>query len=65
MDWGCAGSVPVGSTRRRLSFFIMVLAFSRKMYWEVTLAETLEHFLSCHQHAFEYFGGGGAPGLGR
>jgi len=57
VDWGCAGSVPVGSTHRRLSFFLMVLAFSRKMYLEFTLAETLEHFLSCHQHAWEYFGG--------
>lgn len=57
VDWGYAGSVPVGSTHRRLSFFLMVLAFSRKMYLEFTLAETLEHFLSCHQHAFEYFGG--------
>ena len=57
VDWGCAGSVAVGSTRRRLSFFIMVLAFSRKMYLEFTLAETMEHFLSCHQHAFEYFNG--------
>ena len=38
VDWGCAGSVPVGSTQRRLSFFIMVLAFSRKMYLEFTLA---------------------------
>jgi hypothetical protein len=27
------------------------------MYLEFTLAETMEHFLSCHQHAFEYFGG--------
>jgi len=35
----------------------MVLAYSRKMYLEFTLAETMEHFLSCHQHAFEYFGG--------
>ena len=57
VDWGCAGSVPVGSTHRRLSFFIMVLAYSRKMYLEFTLAETLEHFLACHLHAFEYFGG--------
>jgi len=57
VDWGCAGSVPVGSTQRRLSFFIMVLAFSRKMYLEFTLAETMEHFLSCHQNALEYFGG--------
>lgn len=57
VDWGFAGWVPVGSTRRRLSFFLMVLAFSRKMYLEFTLAETLEHFLAGHQHAFEYFGG--------
>jgi transposase len=57
VDWGCAGSVAVGSTRRRLSFFLMVLAFSRKMYLEFTLAETMEHFLSCHQRAFEYFNG--------
>jgi transposase len=57
VDWGCAGWVPVGSTHRRLSFFLMVLAYSRKMYLEFTLAETLEHFLACHLHAFEYFGG--------
>jgi len=57
VDWGCAGWIPVGSTHRRLSFFVMVLAFSRKMYLEFTLAETLEHFLACHQHAFEYFRG--------
>lgn len=57
VDWGYAGMVPVGSTRRRLSFFVMVLAYSRKMYLEFTLAETMEHFLSCHQQAFVYFGG--------
>ncbi len=57
VDWGCAGSVPVGSTRRRLSFFHRALVFSRKLYLEFTLAETLEHFLGRHQHAFEYFGG--------
>ena len=59
VDWGGAGSVPVGATRRRRSFFLMVLAFSRKLYLEFTLAETLEHFLCAHQHAFEYFGGVG------
>ena len=57
VDWGFAGWVPVGTTRRRLSFFVMVLAFSRKMYLEFTLAETLEHFLFCHQNAFDSFGG--------
>jgi transposase len=55
VDWGSAGFLPVGSTQRRLSFFIMVLCYSRRMYVEFTLAQTQEHFLACHQHAFEYF----------
>lgn len=56
VDWGYAGAVNVGSTRRRLSFFVMVLCYSRMLYVEFTLAETQEHFLACHEHAFEYFG---------
>ena len=35
----------------------LALSGSRKLYLEFTLAETLEHFLSCHRHAFEYFDG--------
>jgi transposase len=57
VDWGCAGAVNVGGTRRRLSFFVMVLCHSRMLYVEFTLGETQEQFLDCHQHAFEYFGG--------
>ena len=57
VDWGCAGAVNVGGTRRRLSFFVMVLCYSRMLYVEFTLSETQEQFLDCHQHAFEYFGG--------
>lgn len=60
VDWGCAGSLALGATRRRLSFFVMVLAYSRMIYVEFTLGEALEHFLSCHQNALEFFGG--APG---
>lgn len=56
VDWGYAGRVRVGSTRRRMSFFVMVLCYSRMMYVEFTLGETQEQFLACHQHAFEYFG---------
>ena len=44
-------------TRRRLNFFVMVLGYSRKLYVEFTLSETLEQFLACHQNAFAYFGG--------
>lgn len=57
VDWGSCGSVNVGNTRRRLSFFVMVLCHSRFMYVEFTVSQTMEHWLSCHQHAFEFFGG--------
>jgi transposase len=52
VDWGEFGSISVGSTRRRLSFFVMVLCYSRLMYLEFTVSQTMEHFLACHQHAF-------------
>jgi transposase len=57
VDWGSFGSVPVGQTSRRLSFFVMVLCYSRLMDVEFTVSQTMEHFLACHQHAFEAFGG--------
>ena len=57
VDWGSYGSVRVGSTTRRLSFFVMVLCKSRMMYVEFTVLQTMEHFLGCHQNAFHYFGG--------
>jgi transposase len=56
VDWGSYGSVAVGETRRRLSFFVMVLCYSRMMYVEFTVSQTMEHFLACHQNAFEFFG---------
>jgi transposase len=56
VDWGSFGAVRVGSTSRRLSFFAMVLCYSRMMYLELTLSQTMEHFLACHQNAFDYFG---------
>lgn len=56
VDWGEYGSVNVGSTRRRLSFFVMVLCYSRMMYVEFTVSQSMEHFLGCHQNAFNFFG---------
>jgi transposase len=57
VDWGEFGSIGVGSTRRRLSFFLMVLCYSRRMYLEFTVSQTSEFFLSCHENAFAAFGG--------
>jgi len=56
VDWGSYGNVRVGSTSRRLSFFVMVLCHSRMMYVEFTVSQTMEHFLGCHQNAFHFFG---------
>ncbi|MGZ9032598.1 MAG: IS21 family transposase [Burkholderiaceae bacterium] len=57
VDWGAYGTVAVGNTRRRLSFFVMVLAFSRQMFVEFTVSQTTEHFLACHEHGFAALGG--------
>lgn len=52
VDWGSAGSVRVGNTRRALSFFVMVLCHSRWMYVEFVLGQGQEWFLGCHERAF-------------
>ena len=57
VDWGSFGSIAVGDTRRRLSFFVMVMCYSRMMYLEFTVSQTMEHWLSCHQNALQFFGG--------
>ena len=57
VDWGSFGTVPVGQTHRQLSCFVMVLCYSRMLYVEFTVSQTMEHFLACHHHAFDFFGG--------
>ncbi len=57
VDWGSFGTIAVGATQRRLSFFLMVLCYSRLMYLEFTVSQTMEFFLGCHEHAFSAFGG--------
>ena len=57
IDWGEYGAIGVGSTRRRLSFFVMVLCYSRLLYVEFTVSQTMEYFLAAHEHAFAAFQG--------
>jgi len=57
VDWGEYGTIAVGGTRRRLSFFVMVLCHSRMMYVEFFVSQQMEHFLSAHLNAFAAFGG--------
>jgi transposase len=56
VDWGSFGKIRVGESSRRLSFFVMVLCYSRMMYLEFTVSQTMEHFLACHHNAFTAFG---------
>jgi transposase len=55
VDWGSWGTIGVGNTRRQLSFFVMVLCHSRRMYLEFFVSQTMEHFLAAHEHAFTAF----------
>jgi len=57
VDWGSYGTINVGNTSRRLSFFLMVLCYSRRMYLEFTVSQEMEFFLACHENAFAAFGG--------
>jgi transposase len=57
VDWGHAGFLNVGQARRRLSFLVVMLCYSRLMYMEFALSQTLAHFLGVLQNAFLYFGG--------
>lgn len=57
VDWGSFGSVEVDGTRRALSFFVMVLGYSRFLHVEFTLGQGQEWWLGCHRRAFEKLGG--------
>lgn len=57
VDWGVWKGVDVPGGRRRVSFFVMVLCYSRMLYVEFFPGETMEYWLRGHRNAFEAFGG--------
>jgi transposase len=57
VDWARFGRIAIGTAERLLSCFVMVLCFSRALYFEFYLDESLESFLRAHSRAFESFGG--------
>jgi len=57
VDWAALGAHIIGGRRYKLSLFVMILGYSRMLFAEVVTDERSETFLSCHKHAFEYFGG--------
>jgi transposase len=57
VDWASFGSITIGTTRRPLSCFVMVLSWSRAIFARFVLDQTLESFLRCHLAAFASFEG--------
>ena len=57
VDWGNFGALQIGSARRVLSCFVLVLSWSRAVYARFALDQTLESFLRGHVEAFAALGG--------
>jgi transposase len=56
-DWASFSEVSLGRARRRLSAFVLTLAYSRALWLEFFFDQTLENFLLGHVHAFHDWGG--------
>jgi len=57
VDWGHFGHIMIGSAKRPLMAFVMVLSFSRKIFLRFYLNARMENFLRGHEAAFQYFMG--------
>ena len=57
VDWGSFGWMRIGTTQRPLSCFVMVLSWSRALFFDFALDQRMETFCALHQRAFEFFGG--------
>ena len=57
VDWAHFGKVGVDGGERKLYVFLMVLAFSRKLFARFYLSAAMTAFLRGHVEAYEYFGG--------
>jgi len=56
-DWASFGEVHIGRARRRLSCFVLTLSYSRALWLEFFLDQSLENFLLGHVNAFHDWGG--------
>ena len=57
IDWADFGGISVGNITRRLMCFVMVLAYSRKIFARMYYDQKLARVLDGHRRAFEYYGG--------
>ncbi len=56
-DWAHFGQVRIGGATRRLSCFVLTLSYSRALWVEFFLDQSIENLLLAHVHAFQDWGG--------
>lgn len=56
-DWGSFGQHNFDGTLRKLYAFVIVLSYSRMLYFRFFLGQDQSLFMQGHQHAFNYFHG--------
>jgi transposase len=57
VDWAHFGTITIGQAIRRLSAFVMILSWSRRLFVRFFLSQKIENFLRGHAAAFDRFGG--------
>ena len=57
VDFGYIGTLKVCGAPKKAWVFVMSLSYSRYMYAEITLDQSVATFIRCHANAFRYFGG--------
>ena len=56
IDWATHGLMPIGDCTRKLHYFAAVLCYSRLLFVEFFLSQSMECFLAANRHALEYYG---------
>ena len=54
-DWGAFGKIIIGSAKRALMAFVMVLSYSRDLFLRFFPGASMSYFLRGHVEAFSYF----------
>jgi transposase len=55
-DWAHFGPIRIGSATRKLSCFVITLSYSRALWVEFFLDQSIENLLLGHVHAFQDWG---------
>ncbi len=57
VDWGHFGHIIIGSAKRPINAFVIVLSYSRKIFLRFYLNQRMSNFLRGHEAAFTAWGG--------